>query len=340
MHIIITAFTRQGVTLAKKLSEDLNGTLYLPKRLSDEMGFARVDEFAERGFAQFDALIFVGACGIAVRAIAPYIRDKFTDPAVVSVDELGQFVVPLLSGHVGGANHLAKQVAKSTGGQAVISTATDLQDKFAVDVWAKNHHLDILDRTIAKEISAHILEGNSVGFTSQFSYTGELPAELQENSIQKIGICISNRAIKPYAKTLSLVPKILTLGIGCRRGTSCQTIQNRVSDVFAQYNLVWDGVCAICTIDRKGDEIGLLEFCEMHKLTLQCYTAEELQAVEGEFTASQFVLNTVGVDNVCERSACMGGNTLLVSKQSGDGVTVAVSTGTIALHFGQEEHIL
>ena len=108
--------------------------------------------------------MYVGATGIAVRAIAPYVRDKFHDPAVVSVDEAGRFVVPLLSGHVGGANELARVVAELCGGQAVVSTATDVNELFAVDEWAARRGYAIVERVIAKEISARLLEGASVGF--------------------------------------------------------------------------------------------------------------------------------------------------------------------------------
>ena len=108
-------------------------------------------------FGDSEALIFVGACGIAVRAVAPWVRDKFRDPAVVAVDEGGRFVIPLLSGHVGGANRLARLLAGSLGAVPVITTATDVSGKFAVDVFAAENSCAISDRRLAKEISAAVL---------------------------------------------------------------------------------------------------------------------------------------------------------------------------------------
>ena len=146
MRIALTAFTRQGGALARALFRALGEeghtcSLACPRRLEEALAFPevyeRVGDWAGARFADSDALLFVGASGIAVRAIAPYVRDKLTDPAVVSVDEAGRFAVPLLSGHVGGANDLARRVAALTGGEAAVSTATDVNGRFAVDQWAR-----------------------------------------------------------------------------------------------------------------------------------------------------------------------------------------------------------
>ena len=130
-----------------------------------------LSEWTKEAFLRDDALIFVGACGIAVRSIAPYVRDKFQDPAVVCVDEAGQFVIPLLSGHVGGANRLAEMVASGIGAVPVVTTATDVEKKFAVDMFAKDHGFVITDRKLAKEISADILAGEPVGVFSDFGFS-------------------------------------------------------------------------------------------------------------------------------------------------------------------------
>ena len=135
-------------------------------------------EAVGKAFRESDALIFVGAAGIAVRGIAPYIMDKYTDPAVVSVDEFGRYAMPLLSGHVGGANRLAELTAEITGGIPVISTASDLNHVFAVDVWAEKHFLTITDRVLAKEVTAALLRGENVGFFSDVPVQGELPEGL------------------------------------------------------------------------------------------------------------------------------------------------------------------
>ena len=162
MTTAVIAFTRRGAALGRSLADALGGSLHVPARFAPEVGaeaYASLEGWTAWAWARADALVFVGAAGIAVRAIAPHVRDKFSDPAVVSVDEAGRFVVPLLSGHVGGANELARRVAALTGGQAAVSTATDVNGLFAVDVWARERGMAITDRVLAKEVSAALLEG-------------------------------------------------------------------------------------------------------------------------------------------------------------------------------------
>lgn len=324
MTAAILAFTRRGAALGKVLAEALDASLHVPARFADEVGAETYDSlegWTARMWGEKDALIFVGACGIAVRAIAPHVKDKFTDPAVVSVDEAGRFVIPLLSGHVGGANELALRVAALTGGQAAISTATDVNGLFAVDVWARERDMAITDRTLAKEVSAALLEGKAVGFASDFGHP--CPQGLTVSPAE-LGVWVTWKTGNgPFAHTLRLVPKGLILGIGCRRGTPQAAIEEAVSAALAGYEPA--AVERVATIDLKKDEPGLLAFCAAHGLPLSVYSAAELAAVEGEFTPSDFVKGITGVDNVCERSAVLAGGAILVPKQAKNGVTVAVA---------------
>ena len=134
-----------------------------------------IKEWTKARFADCDAIIFIGACGIAVRSIAPFVKSKKVDPAVVVVDEQGKFAISLLSGHIGGANELAQEVAEIVHGQPVVTTATDLNNKFAVDVFAKKNGCFISDMNLAKEVSAALLAGKEVGFASDFPWLGEIP---------------------------------------------------------------------------------------------------------------------------------------------------------------------
>ena len=324
MTAAIVAFTRRGAALGKTLAEGLNASLHVPARFAAEVGAEAYDSLADwtaQMWGERDALLFVGACGIAVRAIAPHVKDKFTDPAVVSVDEAGRFAIPLLSGHVGGANELALQLAALTGGQAAISTATDVNGLFAVDVWARERDMAITDRVLAKEVSAALLEGRSVGFASDFGHP--CPQGLTENPAE-IGVWVTWKTGEgPFARTLRLAPKELILGIGCRKGTPRAAIEEAVSAALAGYEPA--AVERVATIDLKQNEPGLLAFCAAHDLPLSVYPAAELAAVEGSFTPSDFVKGVTGVDNVCERAAVRAGGTILVPKQAKNGVTVAVA---------------
>ncbi len=330
MNIALTAFTRRGAALAERLEallamEGHVCALDYPGRLAEELsrpgGYERVGDWAGAQFPRRDALIFVGAAGIAVRAIAPHVRDKFTDPAVVSLDEAGRFAVPLLSGHVGGANDLARRVAQLLGAVPVVSTATDVNGLFAVDAWAVGHNFAITDRGLAKKVSAALLEGKRVGFASDLNL--ECPADLYEGKAD-LGVWVTCRGEGgPFPETLRLVPRCLALGIGCRRGTGEAAIRAAVEEALTGWDL--RAVKQVGTIDLKKDEPGLQAFCASLGVPLTTYTAEELRAAEGDFTPSDFVRSVTGVDNVCERSAVLSGGRLTVPKQAKDGVTVAAA---------------
>ncbi len=432
-RIAIIAFTKKGCMLARRLADKLGARLAYadaafsvsgPARFAEETGveaYRSLASWTSAHFAQDDALIFVGASGIAVRAIAPHVRDKFTDPAVVSVDEAGLFAVSLLSGHVGGANELARAVAAATGGQAAVSTATDVNGLFAVDEWAARHDFAIVERRIAKLISAALLEGRPVGFKSDFVLDdaptclggGDVPevaASAGENADDAgeacvigdvpsvvglagddesgsaggvaasaggfaaaatapepaagaapepaagatpepaagaapesvatapevaagatpespdLGFVVSLDDIaKPFAQTLHLVPRVVTLGVGCRRGTDSAVFERAVLDVLANARISTRAVTTIASIDVKKDEQAIHDLAAKMGWQTVFYTADQLMEVPGEFASSDFVKRTVGVDNVCERAACANGGTLLIGKQAGDGVTVAVA---------------
>lgn len=343
MNVAVTAFTRRGAALAEELATALRGDgdvvwIAHPRRLAGELSAASYDsltEWAGERFRDCEALLFVGACGIAVRAIAPHVKDKFTDPAVVAVDEGGAWAVPLLSGHVGGANELARRVAEHTGGAAAISTATDVNGVFAVDLWAKCKGLYLDGRSEAKALSSALLRGESCQVESDFPLQGESFSGFGPGPWSAV-MALSDRVKSPRPiPTVWLVPPTLTLGIGCRRSTPRAVIERVVEHTLDEAGLHPKAVFQVSTIDLKQDEEGLLAFCEGWGLPLVTWTAEELLAVPGSFTPSDFVRSVTGVDNVCERAAVKAGGTLIVPKQSAHGVTVAVArrTGTISLDW-------
>lgn len=335
MNLSVMAFTRQGAQLALRICDILNqldchceayttltpppqGTFGVPDGLSRWTG---------QQMAQRDGLIFIGACGIAVRSIAPHLKGKAEDPAVVVLDENGRFAISLLSGHIGGANDLAGVLARAIGVTPVITTATDVAGKWSVDNWAARHGLAILGLDAAKAISAALLRDETVGLFTQYPSQTPLPQGIVPAEDGALGIAITvQKHCKPFAQTLTLVPKAVVLGIGCRKGVSEESIEQAVDASLNTNSIYRQAIAAVYSIDLKAREPGLLAFCREHALPFQTFCAEELASVPGAFTPSSFVAQVTGVDNVCERSALLGsGGKLLFPKECRSGVTVAAA---------------
>ncbi|NLO84811.1 MAG: cobalt-precorrin 5A hydrolase [Clostridiales bacterium] len=284
------AFSERGELLGAKLG------------ISVDRGIP-VMRWASEAFAVSDALLFIGACGIAVRSIAPLVRDKTKDPAVIVMDEAGTFVIPILSGHIGGANALAKEIAEKIGGTAVITTATDVQGVPAIDTWAVANDCAIENPSAIKDISSAALASKPVG------------------------VMITERTLKPpFPVTLTLRPRTLTLGVGCKRGITSEHFEACVLAFLKDYGVSLLSVRALATIDLKAEEPALQTFCGRYHLPLRTYTADELSSVSGQFAHSDFVQKTVGVGCVCERAAVLASRgILLMGKTAMDGVTLALA---------------
>lgn len=347
MIVKIVSFSRRGADVGERLRAGLmregwqaqafgKGRYMEDQEDGGQMQICKIQEpigqWTQENFSQSDALIFVGACGIAVRSIAPSIRHKTMDPAVVVVDERGQFAISLLSGHIGGGNDLALTAARIVGAQPVVTTATDLNQVFAVDVFAKKNGCHIADMRYAKEVSARLLEGETVGAYSDFPWTGDLPRGLVpvDDAVEvsmrpALGIAVTIRpGLQPFEKTLYLIPQVVTAGIGCKKGISSEKIAEAVSEAADRAGISLRAVAGVASIDLKKDEPGLVDYCRERDLPFETFSAEELRAVEGQFTPSSFVSSVTGVDNVCERSAVRAsGGRLIAGKMAREGVTVA-----------------
>ena len=341
-------FTERGAWVCRRLFHKLKEMgeeceAVIPKRfLREEWKKEGLKEREEESlsqwtgkmFAEKRAVIFVSATGIAVRAIAPWIRDKMTDPPVVTVDEGAQFVIPLLSGHVGGANELARHIADWLEAVPVITTATDVNGKFAVDLFASAYHMTITDRKEAKNISAAVLEGKQIGVFSDLPIK-KLPDGFVMDRWCEENICITVKDPsfpEKKASYLRLVPRAVVLGVGCRRGTDPEFMKEKVFAFLKEHGIDPTAVKAIASVDVKQDEpavLGLKQVFDGECLHQPCeqrfYTPEQVIQVPGDFKESAFVKKQIGVGNVCERSACAAGGKLLVEKQAGDGITLAAA---------------
>lgn len=395
MKISIICFTLTGQQTGEKLKKALEEqehavSLYTKSKYIPESIKESTKEWARKQFESADGIIFIGATGIAVRSIAPYVASKKTDPAVLVTDECGKFVISLLSGHLGGANELALQAAEALHAVPIVTTATDLEGKFAVDVFAKKNNCHIFRMKEAKEVSAALLAGEKVGFYSEFPWEGELPDGLvnccglrdenwisenepgtnvqNDNQIKsasdlfpKVGIAVTiHKNCTPFLSTTHVVPQAVALGMGCRKNKEAQAVEKAAFTCLEENQIYPQAVACLASIDIKKEEPGLLALAEKMGIPFETFSSEELLAVKGEFTASSFVRRTVGVDNVCERSAlkaaqdriCLntgripernqtkpgtrrGGEhcRLIQRKQAADGVTAALVLADWRIHF-------
>lgn len=339
MRAAVISFTEKGRILSRKVTDFLNETNTVERFCfhthTDEkaQSFDDVYALAAKLFNTCDALIFVCASGIAVRAITSHIKSKSSDPAIIVIDDCGRFVIPLLSGHIGGANRLAQLIAENIGAVPVITTATDVGGRFSPDSFAKANGLVITDLGASKKIASAVLDGEKIGLQSEYPCEN-IPPEISLDKACKVGIYIgTDDTKKPFETTLFLPPKNIVVGIGCKRGTSCEMIEAHVKACFESAKISEERLCAAATIDIKSDEKGLLEFCRKQKIRLLTYSAEELMRVNGDFESSDFVLKTTGTDNVCERSVVRSGADPILPKTAENGVTVALGELPVSIDF-------
>ena len=335
MRAAVISYTENGRLLSLEISRhiaDIRRFCYKTHTDGQAEVFNSTKNIVEKLWCSTDALIFVCACGIAVRAIAPYLKSKQTDPAVVVIDDCGKYVIPVLSGHIGGANAIAERLADILGAQAVITTATDIGGHFSPDSFAVANDLIIGDISAAKAIACAVLDGEKIGLVSDFPMKN-IPAEFGDS--EKIGMYIgTNNDISPFVTTLRLIPRNVVIGIGCRKGTAENVIVETVEKALLAAEIPAERICGVASIDLKSHENGLLNFCGDRGYSIKFYTSAQLSEAEGDFTASPFVKNITGVDNVCERAAvlCSGG-ALIMRKFAENGVTVAAAEKTVDIDF-------
>ena len=265
--IYLAAFSEDGMLLGQKL--DMGPVT----RIGSASGIT-LDQWTARAFREADALVFIGAAGIAVRAIAPYIKDKTEDPAVVVMDDCGTYVISMLSGHLGGANALAEEIAAGIGAEAVITTSTDRHRTFAADDWARKIGYDVRNPQDIKHISSALLQGQTI-------------------------------EIRAGEKILYLDPKKYILGVGCRKNTLPAHMRTALDGFLRRHGLQPSCIQALSTIDRKAEEASIQAVCRDLDVPLYVFSAEDLMALPGSYSASEFVRKTVGTDNVCERSCVL-----------------------------------
>ncbi len=348
----VWAITPNGAKLAEKIVSKVSDTyVFLSEKLqvfdSDRLiSFNDLAEALSHRFHLYRKHIFIMATGIVVRLLVPHIRHKTRDPAVVVLDESGQWVISLLSGHMGGANRFAREIAEIIGAQPVITTATDLNNVPAIDVLAMEGDLMIENPEAIKTVNmAFLTRSGVVCHDPGRLIEDRIPDSLLLNDKEPFdsnpesdlydrfhfhdvaGVYVDDKVVALPDNVLILRPKSLAAGIGCNRNTSMEEIKTLLFKTFQAHHLSLSSLDCLATIDVKSDESGLLALAAHLELPLEFFDRDKLNRVEEIETPSSIVEKHVGVKSVCEAAAILaaGKGTLIVPKHSTKNVTVAIA---------------
>lgn len=358
MRLAVMTFAKSGVHICRRLQSVFpNIDVYLKEEMCDSKQDLVIGKpfrlFVGEIFQKYDGLIFIMATGIVVREIAPYLKSKKTDPAVIVIDDIGQHIIPLLSGHLGGANQLACRLAEIIGGKPVITTSTDLHQVPAFDLIAKELGMGIEGLENLKFISGALVNGEKVGLFTDVSLDQDLGEWVEEEGgieafqqmdasrramlisrwkgIVLITDCLITESLmeKWSLPVLTLRPKNLVVGMGFRRGKSNQELREALEQACLSAHVSFSSIGKIATIDLKGDEPGLHRLQEELAISVEIFSREEVRLVEDQFLSSSFVKQTIGVGAVAEPCAYLANQTgeWVLRKAALDGVTVAIRKG-------------
>ncbi|HLG21745.1 MAG TPA: cobalt-precorrin 5A hydrolase [Candidatus Manganitrophaceae bacterium] len=347
--IAAITITRQGIEIGRKILDKYpSARLYLSTKYGApagprETGFDGVmKNLLAEIYPRYDGLIFIMAAGIVVRTILDYVKDKKVDPAVLVVDIKGTFVISLLSGHLGGANRLAREVAGWIGATPVITTGTDVNETIAPDLIAVEIGGEIDDFETMKRVSALLVDNQKVAVLNLTALTVKsLSSGLKENvllceSLKNLNGAGAEGAIVITEKILTeqevgppavcfIRPKTLIVGVGCNRGTPADEFE-AIFTILEERRLSPKSVRSLATIDLKKDEAGLLEFAERRKLPIRFFSREEIDALGTPPNPSETVERYVGVKGVAEPAALLAsGGKLVIEKVKRGNITVAVA---------------
>ena len=345
----IWVITPNGTKLAEILFRNLSRSdVYISRKIAEtpigHLSFENLSETLSHKFNQYSGHVFIMSTGIVVRVIAPLVKSKLDDPAVVVVDDQGNHAISLLSGHLGGANALTLRIAGIIGADPVITTATDVNRVPAIDVLAKEMNLLIENPRAIKTVNMALLKGEKIFVHDPFGYLGNIlpyaepcsyggtvdrsKKHCRVNEFEEVpGVYVDDLAVDLLPEVLVLRPASLAAGIGCNRNTAMEEMKALLEDVFETYKLAPSSLRSLASIDVKSDERGLLSLAENLNLPLVFYNRQELNQVKEIKNPSIVVEKHVGVKSVCEAAAILTarGGPLIVPKQMTKNVTVAIA---------------
>ena len=305
------------------------GTKVIPEKLMDFWGVLMLE---------YDVLLCVMASGIVVRGIAPHLGHKSADPAVLVMDSAGRFIISLLSGHLGGANEAAVMLAGRMDATPVITTATDVKGSMAVDVLAQKTGCALIDFDGAKDVTALVLDDKPVVIinAADINFDGiVLPSNITVNDdiSNASGVIViteqtslDNLGIPNNIPVVTLIPKVLSLGIGCKKNTPGEKIIAKVKALCAECGVYPEAISFMGTIGLKAKEQGILDACEVFGAKLKVVDDMMIKMVQGRFDGSDFVEKTTGLRAVCEPAGYVGSGfgERAASVRREDGVTLSL----------------
>lgn len=318
MKLAIITVTKKGVEKALFLKEKIGGDIYALTKYSVKGTIAMEDGFkncVKTIFNSYDTHLFVMASGIVVRTIAPLIKTKDIDPGVLVMDENSNFVSSLLSGHLGGANEATSKIAQLVDAIPVISTASDVSGKIAVDTMAMKLNSSIESLEDAKNVTSLIVADEKVDI--------KVPKNIDCHNPSGV-ILVSNRKNIEISK---IIPKNLVVGIGCRRDTKIEVMERVLYGLFKHLNLEIKAIRKFATVDIKKDEKAILYIADKFNKNVDIIDRKEIAKIEDDFVCSDFVRKTIGVGAVSGPVAKISSNRkgkFLVEKHMEDGITVSI----------------
>lgn len=330
--IYILSFTNKGYDLAKNIEkcfDDYDVTTYRVKNLR---------ETVKDIFKQGNTIIFIGAIGIAVRGISSFIEHKTKDPAVIVIDEKGEYIIPILSGHIGGANEISLLLADFLKATPIITTATDINNVFSIDVFSKKNNYYIKNPEKIKTIATNLLEQKDVTVFSEYEIATNLPQNfvISENmNLDEVRVYFGAKYNDNFDNTLVLMPKIYHIGIGCKKDTKSEALESFFIEKLVEYNIDMNLINTISSIDLKKNEKALIDLSKKYNIPFITYTKDELLKYEDLFEKSDFVKNITGVSSVCETSAYTSSNCgeVIVNKCCKNGMTLAIAIENWTVRF-------
>ena len=315
--IAVVYISDRGSALAARLARELEEVKVFSGRPS-------LPQLVQDLWVRSSGLVFIMATGIAVRTIAPLLKNKYDDPAVVCVDETGRYAVSLVSGHLGGANKLAENVARVLGAEAVVTTASDRMGLTAVDLWMKDRNLVPDSPEIPKKAASLLLVQ---GYLRVFKgvHNLDLPPDFREvDQPHSADLIISNQTGMVGAMVLR--PRNLVLGVGCNRGTTLQQFVACLDEVLNDHHFSRLSIRNLATIDVKKTEAGLIALSEFLGVDIDYFSNHELNSV-GDVDRSEQAYAATGAQGVCEPAALLssGNDKLIVRKVKCKDITLALA---------------